>query len=802
LPIRSHHAPLRRSGLLTLGLLTAASGCAPQPTPAPRPVETRLHDITAQLISGTVVDGLVDPGHPGCAPRLGAGWFPPETAADGITFAWMSADTSHLTLSLRAPTAGRLVVRGYGLDDRHGPRRLTLIVNGKPLDAHLLPLDLAAVAFPVSFDDLRQGDNDIALVVDRRVRPSDVFSSADTRPLGMLVDCLRFIPDGASAANLAADPFAAPGAFLEENRTIELRPARLAGAELRLAWEAVGASPDDSVMVEISEASDRPPRLHQGWLTGAGRVEVRRVLPSDLRPKSWLRLRLVGPDGVPTNSRVTLVSAVLARAVRPLNTVLIVIDTLRPDHLGCYGDERGLSPAIDRFARDGIRFENAIATAPITGPSHASLFTSRWSCETGVLNNCVTSPSDALPMLAEMFDALDFTTNAAVSIVAMTGEYGFARGFRNYADDLGYGFLAPADSVVARALRQLDHTTPPFFLWAHFAEPHEPYDAHGLVDRQAELRLDGRLIARVPTSTYTPTAVELELPPGPAELVFASADNFSIRALAVPGLDGPPPTLTPVEPPLGAKKLFRVTIGAGGARRVRIEFALADYIRWGDSRRNRYAREVAAVDARVGALLDELRRRGLYDESLIIFASDHGEGLGDHDLVGHVENLYDELLRVPLIIKPPHAAGLPAGERRRDLASLVDVLPTILAQIGRPPLAGARGRDLLSPNAARGRDDVVFAETHRPQALRTLYALRGARYKIVLEPEHAAWEFYDLKRDPGEQRNRYAPDNARAQAWRQRLETQLADLGLVNPPEAPDAPVDARARRALRALGY
>ena len=807
MPIRSRHAPLRRSGLLALGLfalglLAAASGCAPQPAQAPRPAETRLHDITAQLIAGTVVDGLVDPGHPGCAPRLGAGWFPPETAADGMTYAWMSAGTSRLTLPLRAPTAGRLVVRGYGLDDRHGPRRLALIVNGKHLDARRVPLDLAAITFAVPSGDLRSGDNDIALVVDRLVRPSDALGSADTRTLGLLVDYVRFIPAGVPATGLAVDPYVEPGAFLEANRSIALRPARLAGAELRLAWEATGAAPDDSVVVEIADAPDQLPRLHQAWPAGGGRREARRVLPSDLRPKSWLRLRLAGPDGAPPEGRVTLASAALAREVRPLNIVLIVIDTLRPDHLGCYGDGRGLSPAIDRLARDGIRFENAVATAPITGPSHASLFTSRWACETGVLNNCVTPPAAAVPMLAEMLDALDFTTDAAVSIVAVTGEYGFARGFRRFADDLGYGFLAPADSVVARTLRQLDRTDPPFFLWAHFSEPHEPYDAHGLVDRQAELRLDGRLVARVPTSTYTPTALELELPPRAAELLFRSDDNFSIRALAVAGLDAPPPTLTPSEPPLDPATVCRVTIGADGARHVRVEFALTDRIKWNDSRRERYAREVAAVDARVGALLDDLRRRDLYDESLIIFASDHGEALGEHGMVGHVENLYDVLLRVPLIIKPPRAAGLRAGERRRDLASLVDVLPTVLAQLGRPPLADARGRDLLAPDAARGRDDVVFAETHRPQALRTLYALRGPRYKIVLEPEHAAWEFYDLKRDPGEQRNRYAPDNARAQAWRQSLETQLADLGLVNPPKAPDTPVDARTRRALRALGY
>ncbi len=802
MPVRSRHAAPRRLALLAFGLLAAVTGCARQQAPPPRPVETRVHDITGLLAVGTVIDGLVDPGHPGCAPRVGAGWFPPETAADGMTYAWMSADTARVTLPLRAPAPGRIVVRGYGLDDRRGPRRLALIVNGKRLGARPLPSDLGAVTFATRPGDLRAGDNDVALVVDRRVRPSDARGSADTRPLGMLVDCIRFQPDGAPAAKPRNDPYAEPGAVLTANRTIELRPARLAGAELRLAWEAAGSGPGDSLVVEIADSPDHPPRLRQAWPVGAGPAEARRALPTDLRPKSWLRLRLAGTGGVPSDGRVTLASAALAREVRPLNTILIVIDTLRPDHLGCYGDRRGLTPAIDRLALDGIRFENAVATAPITGPSHASLFTSRWSCETGVVNNCTATPSVALPMLAEMFDGLDFVTGAAVSISAVTGEYGFARGFRGFADDLGYGFLAPADSVVARTVRQLDRATPPFFLWAHFSEPHEPYDAHGLVSRQAELRLDGSFVAKVPTSTYSPTAVLLDLPPRPAELLFTSADKFRVRALAVAGLDGPPPEITPAEPPRTPADRYRVTIGAAGARRVRVEFALADQIGRDDSRRERYAREVAAVDARVGALLDELRRRDLYDESLIIFASDHGEALGEHQMIGHVENLYDILLRVPLIIKPPRAAGLRVGRTRRDLASLVDVLPTILAQLGRPPLAGARGRDLLAPDAARGRDDVVFAETHPPQARHTLYALRGSRYKIVFDPERTAWEFYDLNRDPAEQQNRYAPGNTRAQAWGRRLSAQLADLGLVNAAAPPEAPVDARTRRALRALGY
>lgn len=488
--------------------------------------------------------------------------------------------------------------------------------------------------------------------------------------------------------------------------------------------------------------------------------------------------------------------------MRPLDIVLIVIDTLRPDHLGCYGDARRLSPAIDRLARDGVLFEQAVATAPITGPSHASLFTSRWACETGVRNNCVAPPDPALPMLAEIMDGLGHQTLGAISISPVARHYGFARGFHDYADSLGIGFLATADTVLARARRQLDAAQPPLFLWAHFSEPHEPYDAHGLTDTHAEIRLDGHVIARVPTCDYTPTALELQLPPRPAVLRFGSSAPFYVRALEIAGLDAAPPVLDPAEPPLAEMLEYKATIGPEGARRVRLEFALNEQVpRLGDIRA-RYALEVQAVDRRVGALLDELRQRGLYDDALIVFTADHGEALGERGLVGHVENLYDVLLHVPLIVKPPRGDGFAPGSRRRDLASLVDVVPTILAWLGRPPLSGARGRDLFAPGAARGEEELVFAETHRPQAQRTLFALRGARHKIIHEPARDAWEFYDLENDPDEQRNLQAEQGRRFRRWRQRLLDKMAHLGLDRADTAATPAIDERARRALRALGY
>lgn len=825
---------VRLAALSVLAIL--AHGCARAPAPAPQALQTQRHDLTERLEEWIVADGAVDPGRPICAPLLGLGWYPTETASDGMTYAWTAADTAHLTLPARTAAAGRLVVRACGLDDGRGPRQLTVVVNGRALGTQRLPADPGPVEFAASAGVLRAGDNAVALVVDRCVRPIDIRASYDTRALGALVDFVRFLPAGAPAPAAWTDPYDEPGAILGPGRALEGRPARLAGARLRLAWRGGGSrdggggsSAGDSLVVEVAMERGAPPLLRATWPAAGARATSGRAsgtapgaapgpasaggavaleMPPTLPPKALLTLRLAGRDG-PPRGRATITTLELERSVRPVDVVLIVIDTLRPDHLGCYGDERGLSPAIDALARDGIVFENAVSTAPITGPSHASLMTSRWACETSVVNNCVNTPSPALPMLAELLRDLDYDTRAVVSISPVHADFGFARGFAAFADELGAGTLAPGDTVVARAREQLDRSRRPLLLWAHFSEPHEPYDAHGLVKRSAEVRLGGRLVAQVPTSTFTPTVLELELPPHPTDLLFASRAAFHVRAVYLTGLDGPTPWLEPAEPPKESQFAYRAGVGAEGARRVRLDFSLADQVVNGQGFHERYAREVAACDSSVGVLLEELRRRGLYDEALIVFAADHSEALGEHGLIGHVENVYDDLIRVPLVVKPPRAAGLKPGQRRRDLASLVDVLPTVLAQLGRPPLAGARGRELLDPAAARRGDDAVFAETHRPQAKRTLYALRGARHKIVHEPATGAWEFYDLRRDSGELRNLYRPGHAEARRWQARLEALLADLrasgaaGATAGSEETAAPViDERARRALRALGY
>ncbi len=481
------------------------------------------------------------------------------------------------------------------------------------------------------------------------------------------------------------------------------------------------------------------------------------------------------------------------------NVVLIVIDTQRADRLGCYGGEVA-TPRIDELARDGVVFENCVTHAPITGPSHAAMFTSRMPSELGVLNN-VQPIRGTPPILAELLSRSGYATGAAVSLATMDGAHGFARGFDRYRDVGGIVHIAAADTMLPRCVEILDGLRAPFFALWHFSDPHEPYNAHGLVDRRAVVELDGAQIAEIPTSTFTPMQIELELPPRMARLTVRSDTLFTVRRLDLHGAEGANPPLASPQSRSRQALFYAASIGAAGDREATLTIALSD--NHGDLRRinRRYDREVEFVDRHVGALLDTLRARGLYDDALIILAGDHGEGLGQHNEVGHVNTLYDSLLRVPLIIKPPRDAGIATGARRDDPAALSDVTPTVLGAAGLPVPEGMHGVDLLNGAPDPGR--LVFSETHRPEAHHTRYSLRGAGRKVIWTVDAGRWELYDLREDPGELENLFQAGDEESETWRGKLRAAVAEFAGDGEDDGEDRPeVDAETRKQLRALGY
>ena len=482
------------------------------------------------------------------------------------------------------------------------------------------------------------------------------------------------------------------------------------------------------------------------------------------------------------------------------NTILIVVDTLRPDFLGVYGDERVATPNIDTLGADGIVFENAFSPSPITAPSHAALFASRHPAELGVVNNASARIPSDVPLLAEILDRAGYDTGAAVAIAPIRERWGFGRGFDEFEERFENSWILNADAVLPQTLEVLGRLRPPLFLWSHLSDPHEPYNAHGVVERDAEVLINGKSIGRVSTSSSAPRLIDFELASGVNELEIRAAYPFEILRLSLRRRGWPKPTLDPEKPPVGYFTRYQAKITSRGHRKPQLLVQLADRVD-PDERAGRYAREVSYVDHHVGLLIERLKTLGLYRQSLILFTADHGEGLGCHGHGGHVETLYDCMVRVPLIIKPPMGAVISGERRRTDLAGLVDVLPTILGALGIEPRSEMRGRDLLATGAAT-EESVIFLETHRPQATRTLFGLRGSRHSIIYDATSDAWEFYYLTSDPKQHNNLFDPQVPIVAEWVRRLQMRLSREARPLPGVEEPAEMDDETQEVLRSLGY
>jgi arylsulfatase A-like enzyme/Tfp pilus assembly protein PilF len=167
----------------------------------------------------------------------------------------------------------------------------------------------------------------------------------------------------------------------------------------------------------------------------------------------------------------------------PQRFVLVTIDTLRADHIGCYGDAKATTPTLDALAARGVRFETAISPAPLTLPSHATLLTALDPPEHGVRSNGHYRLPEGLPTLAERMREAGFGSAAFVSAFVLDRRFGLARGFDHYDDRVGVQDLdegvasRPADQTVDAVLAWLEGAPERFFLWVHFYDPHAPYVA-------------------------------------------------------------------------------------------------------------------------------------------------------------------------------------------------------------------------------------------------------------------------------------------------------------------------------------
>jgi len=323
------------------------------------------------------------------------------------------------------------------------------------------------------------------------------------------------------------------------------------------------------------------------------------------------------------------------------NIVLVSIDTLRADHLGCYGYFRDTSPEIDAFARESIFFEQAYAPMATTLPSHASLLTAVHPREHGVLANVGDGgrpfvSTEKLRSFAQVAKANGYATVAFVSATPLKKPYcGLDVGFDLY--DQPPRSERRAAATTSNVIAWLERTPQqPFFLMVHYYDPHNPYQ-----------------------------------PPPPYDRMYQS-DAALERFLAQRQIPDS------VEP--GQCKGTKVTV----TRDVT----------------NLYDGEIRYTDAEIGRLFEKLRSLGQWERSVIVLTADHGEGLNQHDWPKH-GRVWNEQLHVPLMIRFPKelAGGLP--QRVPALVSLIDVLPTVLGRVtpawAATFLAQASGVDVLAP---------------------------------------------------------------------------------------------------------
>jgi len=401
----------------------------------------------------------------------------------------------------------------------------------------------------------------------------------------------------------------------------------------------------------------------------------------------------------------------------PRNVLLVTLDTTRADCIACYGNMQVSTPNLDELASEGLRVENAYATAPMTLPSHASMLTGAYPFSNGVRNNTHFTLGFDNVTVAEVLHDAGWKTAAFVGATILLGRLGLSQGFDAYFDDMfsgisrrevttpwasrkaanvNYDFLNWLDS-----LPQAEEDNPPgWFAWVHYYDPHFAYDP--------------------PEPYYTDYSFDL------------------------------------------------------------------------------YLGEIAYMDHELGVILDELKSRGLYENTLIIAVGDHGEGLGDHGEVFHALWTYDSTLKVPFIISDPGTRGSPVV--LDGPASVIDVYATVLQWCGLEAPSNP-GVNLLAPEAQSLMSErAVYFESMEARVNYNWAGLRGVvlgKEKYIHTPIP---EFYDLDVDPRETTNLYESSLSRARELKSGMNRLVDEWRTERAPAIREMSPEDVAR--LQSLGY
>ena len=421
------------------------------------------------------------------------------------------------------------------------------------------------------------------------------------------------------------------------------------------------------------------------------------------------------------------------------NVILISADTLRADRLGCYGyDKRRSSPTLDAMASEGIVFENLITTSPWTTPAHLSMLTSLYPSTHGLTSSFIDMWSALfgkgdffkLPAhrvtLAEVLKTSGFKTVAFTAGGPVDPDIGFDQGFEHYGTAM---FKLRHENMDEMFKWIRDNSREQFFLFWHHFEVHAPY-------------LNTDFVTDV-------------LPNDKGKAVTGQMNHIADISLASVW-------------PTGASKL---------RKKQRAVLKNNDVFNM-DVCESLYVGGVLKQDRWLAKLVKLLKKEGLYDNTMLVFTSDHGEELGDHNpklfYNVHGHTLYEEMIHVPLVIKLPKQYA--SGTRIGDPVSTVDIMPTILDFLEVTPKKNQMQGISLKPYWMGAKPESkrpgVFTEAMARKEEKK--SIRTDRYKYIITigkesvekhgrdfipPDPARIELYDLKSDPRERKNLLAGEH-------------------------------------------
>jgi arylsulfatase A-like enzyme len=444
-----------------------------------------------------------------------------------------------------------------------------------------------------------------------------------------------------------------------------------------------------------------------------------------------------GQEDRPDSAEQAKQPAVFASRDWP-NVLLITLDSVRADHVHCYGYPRETSPRIDQLAAEGALFEATISASPWSLPTHASIFTSLAASIHGCQDAHHRLPAPDVT-LAELLKTTGFATVGVVSTPYLYPVFGLAQGFDDYVD-----CGSPSDgqdtspAVVAAAQEWLQHNTRrPFFMFVNFWDANFDYTPPPPFDTQFDPDYTGDLTG---AAFLTDPRINPDMPRRDLDHLIALYDG-----------------------------------------------------------------EIAWVDQHVGMILDTFKAADLLDSTIVIVTSSHGTAFFEHGRKGHRNSLYDEVIRVPLVIR--YLARVPAGQRYQEQARSIDLFPTITDLLGMPPL-DAMGRSLAPLFVGKTIDvrgkETAISELSAPG--HTLAAFRQPERKTIFSYEANRGVVYDLVADPGELAALTDPQSPTVQAaradttWSRTIFLKAFESRYPKPPRIDELP--AAVLQRLDALGY